>query len=41
MIEGLSDDELQALVNVKKRLDEAEATTPADVGPYREYFVPF
>jgi hypothetical protein len=41
VIEGLSDAELQALIDVKQRLDQAEAKTAPDAGPYREYFVPF
>jgi hypothetical protein len=41
VIEGLSDDELQMLVNLKRRLDEAETQTAPEVGSYREYFVPF
>jgi hypothetical protein len=41
VIEGLSDEELRALVEVKRRLDEAESMTSPDAGSYREYFVPF
>lgn len=41
VIEGLSDAELKALIDVKRRLDEAEAKTDPDAGSYREYFVPF
>jgi hypothetical protein len=41
VIEGLSDHELKTLIDVKRRLDEAEAKTDPDAGSYREYFVPF
>jgi len=41
VIEGLSHEELKALIHLKERLDEAEAMTGPDAGPYREYFLPF
>ncbi|HYQ10479.1 MAG TPA: aroma-sacti cluster domain-containing protein [Gaiellaceae bacterium] len=41
VIEGLSDEELKALIDVKLRLDEAQKRTGPDAGPYREYFLPF
>jgi hypothetical protein len=41
VIEGLSNEELDVLINVKRRLDEAELQTPAGVGPYWTYFVAF
>jgi hypothetical protein len=41
VIEGLSHEELRALIHLKQRLDEAEAETGPDAGPYREYFLPF
>jgi hypothetical protein len=41
VIEGLSDQELQALIDVKLRLDEAEKKTDPDVASYRAFFLPF
>ena len=41
VIEGLTEEELALLVDLKRRLDDAEARTPPEAGPYREYFVPF
>lgn len=41
VIEGLSTEELRVLVNLKKRLDQAELETSPETGSYREYFLPF
>jgi hypothetical protein len=41
VLEGLDDDQIAVLVEVKRRLDEAEKATAPAVGPYRVYVVPF
>ena len=41
VIEALSEEELQVLIDVTKRLEEAESETPPEVGSYRAYFVAF
>jgi hypothetical protein len=41
VLEGLEDDQIAVLVDVKRRLDEAEKLTDPEVGPYRVYVVPF
>jgi hypothetical protein len=40
-IESLSEEEIAALVSVKLRLDEAQASTERDVAPYTEFVWPF
>jgi hypothetical protein len=39
VIEGLSPEELDVLVSVKQRLDEAQALTSPEVGSYTEYLL--
>jgi hypothetical protein len=41
VIEGLSNEELKTLIDVKQRLDAAELRTSPDAGSYRSYFHPF
>ena len=41
VLEALSDAELQVLIDVRMRLEEAESKTAPEVGSYREYFVAF
>jgi hypothetical protein len=41
VLEALSDAELQVLIDVRMRLEEAESETAPEVGPYHSYFVAF
>ena len=41
VIESLSDTELQVLIGVTTRLEEAQSLTPPNVGSYHAYFVAF
>jgi hypothetical protein len=41
VFEGMSDEEVELLIGLKQRFDEAEASTERAVGPYKEYFWPF
>ena len=40
VIGGLTEREVDTLIRVKKRLDEAEAERPRGVRPYKDYVMP-
>jgi hypothetical protein len=37
VIEGLAPEEVAVIISVKQRLDEAQALTAPEVGPYSDY----
>jgi hypothetical protein len=39
VLEGMSGDEVNLLISMKERLDNAEKQTAPAVGPYSEYFL--
>ena len=41
VIKGLSERELEVLIDVKQRFEEAESRTAAEAGSYTAYFLPF
>jgi hypothetical protein len=41
VFEGLSPEELEVLMNLKKRLDQAQRSTSAEIPSYVCYWVPF
>jgi len=41
VLNSLTYEEVAVLVDVKRRLEDAERLTKPEVGPYREYFHPF
>ena len=40
VLEGLTEEEVALLVDIKRRFDEAERATPGHVAPFTTYFVP-
>ena len=41
VIEGLSEREIEVLIDVKQRFEEAGTRTESDAGAYTAYFLPF
>ena len=39
VVEGFSSEEVDFLISMKERLDDAEKRTPPEVGSYSDYFV--